>query len=79
LLEDIADRRKLPWFLLVKQYLEMTKENDDYTFYPSDKRMLYSGLILSISNDEEKALTNALIVVDVSSSVNREELSAQKW
>ncbi|MDR2728955.1 MAG: VWA-like domain-containing protein [Chitinispirillales bacterium] len=79
LLEDIADRRKLPWFLLVKQYLEMAKDNDDYTFCPPDKRMLYSGLILPVSNDEEKALNNALIVIDVSSSVGREELSAQIW
>ena len=57
----------------------MTKENDDYTFYPSDKRMLYSGLLLPASNDEEKALNNALIIIDVSSSVGREELSAQIW
>ena len=78
LMENLRLGRKLPWRLLFKRYLEaMTK--DDFDFLPPDKRMLYSGMILPGSDESIEALNNALIVLDVSSSVQKDELLAQIW
>ena len=78
LVEEALRGRKLPWYLLLKQYLEAIKD-DDFDFIPPDKRMLYSGMILPDSSENINALNNALIVLDVSSSVGRDELLAQIW
>jgi predicted metal-dependent peptidase len=51
----------------------------EFDFLPPDKRMLYSDVILPDNNEELAELNNALIVLDVSSSVEKDELVAQVW
>ena len=76
--EELRKGRALPWHLILKHYLEDMQESADYDFSPPDKRMLYSGSILpSETFEEENRLNNALIVLDVSGSVDKEELLAQ--
>jgi len=41
--------------------------------------MLYSGMILPEDNESDGTLDNALIVLDVSGSVSKDELLAQIW
>jgi predicted metal-dependent peptidase len=79
LMEELTKGRRLPWYLIFKRYLEAIKESDDSDFCPPDKRMLYSGIILPAENELEKALNDALIVLDVSSSVDKEQLLEQIW
>ena len=78
LMEDALPGRKLPWFLIFKRYLEAAAI-DDFDFMPPDKRMLYKAMILPDSTEDISALNNALIVLDVSSSVEKPELLAQIW
>ena len=76
--DEIRKGRTLPWRLILKQYLEGMQEGDDYDFCPPDKRLLYSGMILPAETLEEGGeLNDALIVLDVSDSVDRQELLAQ--
>jgi len=76
--DEVIKGRMLPWRLIFRHFLEDLKESEDYDFCPPDKRMLYSGLILPSETIEEGGeLNNALIILDVSSSVNRAELLAQ--
>ena len=76
--DEMIMRRTLPWHLIFKRFLEDQIEGEDFDFCPPDKRLLYSGSILpSESIEEGGRLNNALIVLDVSSSVNRAELLAQ--
>ena len=79
LINEITAGRKLPWHIILKKYLSASKMPSDSSFLPPDKRLLYKGMILPTENDEEKALHNALIVLDVSSSVDKEELLSQLW
>ena len=77
---DLTMGQKLPWSLIFKHYLEGFRESEDSDFSHPDKRMLYSGLILpSESLEEGDELNNALIILDVSSSINKAELLAQLW
>jgi len=78
LLDESLRGRKLPWHILFKRYLEEAK-GDESDFLPPDKRMLYNGMILPYNNEDIMALDNALIVLDVSSSVEKGELMAQVW
>ncbi|MCL2153491.1 MAG: VWA-like domain-containing protein [Oscillospiraceae bacterium] len=76
--DELRKERTLPWHLIFRNFLEDMKESGDFDFCPPDKRMLYSELILPSETIEEGGeLNNALIVLDVSSSVNRAELLAQ--
>ena len=78
--EGLKQERSLPWFLILKRYLEGMKESDESDFYPPDKRMLYRELMLpSEAIESGSELENALLVLDVSSSVDREELLTQIW
>jgi predicted metal-dependent peptidase len=77
-LEAITSR-KLPWQVILRRYIEAIKGMDEQGFCPPDKRTIYSGMILPGENEEDKGLNNAIVVVDVSSSVGRDELSAQLW
>jgi len=84
ILKDLWDGlrkgRELPWYLVFKRWLEGMKESEDYDFCPPDKRMLYSGMMLPAPTlDDGEELNNALMVLDVSDSVDREELLAQTW
>ena len=76
--DELAKGRTLPWHLIFRHYLEGMQESEDFDFCPPDKRMLYSGLILPSETVEEGGrLDNALIVLDVSGSVDKAELLAQ--
>jgi hypothetical protein len=78
--DELTARRLLPWRLILKRYLEEQKESQDYDFCPPDKRMLYSGLILPSEMIEDGGvINNALIVMDVSSSIDKSELLAHVW
>jgi len=78
--EELERERSLPWFLILKRYLEGMKESGESDFCPPDKRMLYRELMLpSEIIDAGSELENALIALDVSGSVDREELLAQIW
>jgi len=78
--EELERERNLPWFLILKRHLEGMKESCEVDFCPPDKRMLYRELMLpSEIIDAGSELKNALIVLDVSGSVDREELLAQIW
>jgi len=79
LMDELTKGRILPWFLILKRYLEAGKNSIDFDFYPPDKRMLYSGMILPGETPNDEILNDALVVLDVSSSVDKEELSAQIW
>lgn len=79
LMDELTNGKKLPWFLILKRYLERWKGSEDFDFYPPDKRMLYSGMILPEDNESDGTLDNALIVLDVSGSVSKDELLAQIW
>jgi len=79
LMEDLTSGRKLPWLLILRRFLETSRDANDFDFCPPDTRLLYSELILPASNEEDKALNNAMIVLDVSSSVSKEELLDQIW
>jgi len=79
LMDELTSGRKLPWFLILKRYLETGKDSEDHDFCPPDKRMLYSGMILPGGTDGGETLNDALIVLDVSGSINKEELLAQIW
>ena len=76
--DEVKKERTLPWRLVFRHFLEDMKESDDFDFCPPDKRMLYSGLILPSETIEEGGeINNALIVLDVSGSVDRAQLLAQ--
>ena len=76
--DELRYERILPWYQIFRHYMEDMKENADFDFCPPDKRLLYSGLILPAETVEEGGeLSNALIVLDVSSSVDKAELQAQ--
>jgi len=77
LLDELTNTHKLPWQLILRRYLEASTGRDDFEFCPPDTRMLYSKTILPSSNIDEKALRNALIVLDVSSSISKDELLIQ--
>jgi predicted metal-dependent peptidase len=77
LMKDISNSSKLPWHIILKRYLEASVEIDDYSFCPPDKRLLYSEIIMPGESEEDKALSNSLVVLDVSSSVDKEQLLAQ--
>ena len=79
LMDELTSGRKLPWFLILKRYLEAGKDSEDLDFYPPDKRMLYSGMILPGVVEGGEALNDALIVLDVSDSISKEELLTQIW
>ena len=79
LMDELVNGRKLPWFIILKRYIEASMSPEEFDFCPPDKRMLYCGMLLPASNMDDKALNNALIVLDVSSSVSRAELAAQIW
>jgi|GEM_PF-3321586 len=79
LFQELTAGRKLPWFLILRRYLEAAKTLDDYSFYPPDKRMLYKDMVLPADNNEEKAVNDALIVLDVSSSLDKKELLQLIW
>ena len=79
LMNEFIKGRKLPWFLILKRFIETSMNTDDTDFCPPDNRLLYRKTILPASNIDEKALNNALIILDVSSSVDRDELLAQLW
>lgn len=78
-IEELTKGRKLPWHIIFKRYLEAILGSEDYDFCPPDKRMLYSGMILPAESEDDKVLNDALIVLDVSSSVDRDELLKQLW
>ena len=76
--DELGKGRTLPWHLILRNFLEGMRESEDFDFCPPDKRMLYSGLILPSETIEEgDELDNALIVLDVSGSVDKVELLAQ--
>ena len=76
--DELTKGRTLPWHVIFRHYLDGMKESEDFDFCPPDKRMLYSGLILPSETIEEGgSLENALIVLDVSGSVDKNELLAQ--
>ena len=76
--DELVSGRTLPWHLIFRHFLEGMKESEDFDFCPPDKRMLYSKLILpSEAIEEGGVLDNALIVLDVSGSVDKAELLAQ--
>jgi len=79
LMDELVIGRKLPWFLILKRYIEASMSSEEFDFCPPDKRTLYYGMLLPASNMDDKALNNALIVLDVSSSVDRDELASQIW
>ena len=79
LINDISSIRKLPWHIIFKRYLESSMDTDDYSFCPPDKRLLYDDIIIPGENQEDKALNNSLIVIDVSSSVDKYQLFAQLY
>jgi predicted metal-dependent peptidase len=79
LMNEFIKGRKLPWFLILKRFIETSMNIDDADFCPPDNRLLYRKTILPASNVDDKALNNALIVLDVSSSVDKDELLAQLW
>ena len=79
LMDELTRGRKLPWYLILRRFLEASREADDFDFCTPDTRVLYSEMILPASNEEDKALNNALVVLDVSSSVSKEELLDQIW
>jgi len=79
LMDELSVGRKLPWFLILKRYLEAGKDSEDHDFCPPDKRMLYSGMILPGVVDCGETLNDALIILDVSGSISKEELLAQIW
>jgi predicted metal-dependent peptidase len=55
-------------------------EREEFDFCPPDKRMLYSNLIMPSEVIEGgNELNDALIILDVSGSVDREELLSQIW
>lgn len=77
---EIVAYKKLPWYLILKRYLEGMRENEDFDFCPPDKRTLYRDLIAPAEIMEEGGeLNDALIVLDVSGSVGKDELLAQIW
>ncbi|MDR2571480.1 MAG: VWA-like domain-containing protein, partial [Oscillospiraceae bacterium] len=78
--EELSLGRAMPWNLILKQFLEGIRESEDYDFCPPDKRMYYHNLVLpSETIDDGDELNNALVVLDVSSSVNKTELLKQIW
>lgn len=79
LMSELIKGRKLPWHMILKRYLDVTKAADDFSFCPPDKRMLHKDIILPGESDSDKALNDALIVLDVSSSVDKEQLLTQIW
>ena len=79
LMSKLDGGRKLPWFMILKRYLESGKSGEGFDFCPPDKRMLYSGMILPGEIDGGEILNNALVVLDVSGSVGKEELLSQVW
>jgi predicted metal-dependent peptidase len=79
LMNELTDGRTLPWFLILKRYLESGNSSEDLDFCLPDKRMLYSGMILPGDVNGDEILNNALIVLDVSGSVEKEELLSQIW
>ena len=78
-LEDLQKGRKLPWWIILKRYLDTIKTSDELDFCPPDKRLLYSEIILPGECDSNEVLNNALIVVDVSGSVDKQQLINQLW
>jgi predicted metal-dependent peptidase len=76
--DELIKGRKLPWHILLKRYLEAIR-GEDFDFLPPDKRMLYSGIILPDTMEIDNSIDNALVVLDVSSSVDRKELLLQLW
>jgi len=79
LMNELLKGRKLPWFLILKRFIEASMNTDDADFYPPDNRLIYRKTILPAPNVDDKALNNALVVLDVSSSVDRDELLTQLW
>jgi len=79
LMDELIKGRNLPWYLILKRFLEESFSNDDFDFCPPDKRLLYSKVIIPASNISEKSIKNALIILDVSSSVEKDELTQQLW
>ena len=78
--DELVRARTLPWHLIFRHFLEGMKESEDFDFCPPDKRMLYSNLILpSEAIEEGGVLDNALVVLDVSGSVDKAELLSQIW
>ena len=79
---EINDKEPLPlpWHIILRHFLEGMSESEDFDFCPPDKRVLYSGMVLPAETIEEgDELNNALIVLDVSSSISKPELMAQVW
>jgi len=79
LVNEFIKGRKLPWFLILKRFIEESMKTDDADFCPPDNRLLYRKTILPAPNIDDKALNNALIILDVSSSVEKNELLEQLW
>jgi len=79
LIDELVKGRNLPWYLILKKFLEESFKNDDFDFNPPDKRLLYSKIIIPASNTDDKSINNALIILDVSSSVAKDELTQQLW
>ena len=76
----LSKGRSLPWYLLLKRYLQGLIESDDMGFCPPDKRVLYDEKILPADSwSTGIELRNALVVIDVSGSVSKEELTKQLW
>ncbi|MDR0887461.1 MAG: VWA-like domain-containing protein [Candidatus Nomurabacteria bacterium] len=77
---EMEKDKLLDWYLLLKRWLEGVKESEEQCFSTPDKRLLYSGMILpGYEQDAGTELNRALVVLDVSSSVNREELLKLVW
>jgi len=79
LMDEVTQGRKLPWHILLRRYLEAMTDYDEFDYVPPDKRTLYRGLILPAHSEADIALQHALVVLDVSSSVGKDELLTQVW
>ncbi len=78
--DELTKGRKLPWDVIFRRYLHGMKTGEEYDYCPPDKRTLYAGLILPAeTTDDGDELENALLVLDVSSSVDKKELLSQVW
>ena len=75
--DELKKEKSLPWHIILRHYMEDMQESADVDFSPPDKRMLYRDLILPAELMDERTIGNALVVLDVSSSINRTELLAQ--
>jgi len=79
LMNEYIMGRKLPWFLILKRFIEASMNADDADYCPPDSRFTYRKTILPAPKTDDNALNNALVVLDVSSSVDRDELLTQLW